>query len=164
MIRTSLLIFIALFVELARCEQHDIPQTQTRAEASLHCLAVKLGSIGHAPPVFDDSRYKVQVLYGKYSTIDRPNELHLLVWGAGNTSAAFYETDIEEKDQSFSILIDQGATFSVVKGALVPDELPGGLATHQRISRLVKRLSSQKPLLIDRKNVQAYNCKCSWTP
>ena len=164
MIRTSLLIWIALSAGSAQCEQNDALQTLARAKASLHCLAVKLSSIGHAPPLFDGAQYKVQVLYGKYSAIDRPNELHLLVWGAGDTSAAFYETDIEEKGQNFSIQIDQGATFKVVNGALVPDELPGGLAMHQRISRLVKELSSQRPILIDRMDVQAYKCKCSWTP
>ncbi len=164
MIRPSFLIWIALSVGIAQCEQNDALQTRIRTEASLHCLSVKLGSIGHAPPLFDGALYKVQVLYGKYSTIDRPNELHLLVWGPGETSAVLYETDIDEKDQNFSIQIDQGATFNVVNGVLVPDELPGGLAMHQRISRLMKELSSQRPILIDRNDVRAYRCKCSWTP
>lgn len=164
MIRATLLAGLVLIAGEAHCQQNNLYSARKMAAASLHCLEVKLHSLGGAPPHFERAEYKVQVLYGKYSRGDYPNELHMLVWGAHGATAVLYEMAITDKDGKTSVRIGQWATFKMRNGALIPDELPGGVATYRRILRLVKQLSAQEPIILDQVEAQSADCQCIWTP
>jgi hypothetical protein len=164
--RRFALMFIGLMLAcstVARPQETSMSM-QTMVSSSLACLVRELKPIGAAPPSFSHDRYKVQALFGEYSQDDRPNELHMLVWGPQQLSAVLYEQDISSVDGRRRIVIGQWATFTSRNGRLIPDELPGGLGTHQRILEMVKRLRNEHDLFIDAGDLDEKRSECVWKP
>jgi len=149
-----------------------VSQQSTRDRLSLHekatvtvaCLAEKLNSIGAAPPQFEKGEYKVKALYGKFAEEDEANEIHLLIYGSKGKNAILYESYLATANGKTSVFIGNWATFKADATGLVPDELPGGLATHERILRLMKRVAKEEPFVVPRDQAEVSNRVCIWTP
>jgi hypothetical protein len=131
------------------------------AVASLSCLSENQ-TPGDAPPVFRKGEYKVKVLLRK-STSEEPNNLHLLVYRPLG-GAILYENHVEQ--QRTRMLVDAGewATFTGKGERLIPDELPGGLGTHQRIFKIMRKLQTEPVFIVTRSEVKAAQKVCDWTP
>jgi len=148
-----------------RADAQDVPPITDPlhqvAVASLSCLSENQ-TPGDAPPVFRKGEYKVKALLRK-STSEEPNNLHLLVYRPRG-GAILYENHIEQKRTK--VLVDAGewATFTGKEEQLIPDELPGGLATHQRIFKLMRKLQIEPAFIVTRIEVKAAQKVCDWTP
>jgi hypothetical protein len=137
---------------------------QKRAAATLGCLADKLGSVDATPPEFIKGEYEIKALYGKFASEDKQNEIHMLVYGPDRRTAVLYESYLTDVRGSTSVFIGQWATFKDVSGNLSPDVLPGGLATHQRILKLVQKIQQEDSLLIPHGQAEASTRSCVWQP
>jgi hypothetical protein len=130
--------------------------------ATLSCLYENRKELGIVPPEFQKSKYKVKALLEK-SSVEEPNNLHLLVYRP-HGGAILFENHIEQK--RVKVLVDAGeaATFTGKEERLIPYDLPAGLATHQRIYKLMRKIQTEPTFVIDRSEVDSTQKVCDWTP
>jgi hypothetical protein len=140
------------------------PSIQRLSTATVSCLADKLTSIGGAPPEFEAGKYKVKAFYGKLLEQEQTNGIHILVYGPHDASATLYENYLEKAGVKPSIFIGEWATFNNVRGQLIPDELPGGLATHEWYLHLLETLQKKTAFIITSDEAKASKRNCIWTP
>jgi hypothetical protein len=130
----------------------------------LHCLQTKASSFGYVPPRFDEHSFRVRYVYGKWSPVDEDNELHMVVYGAGEESATLFEVYLQTAQGKQEIFVGDAATLKKEKGKLVTDEIPGGQATLQRIEKLLVVISHQKAITITESEMKEGEAACVYQP
>ncbi|MGP8259962.1 MAG: hypothetical protein ACLQM6_08430 [Acidobacteriaceae bacterium] len=145
-------------------KKEQTPSIRKISTVTVACLVDKLTSIGGAPPEYVAGKYKVQALYGKYLEQEQTNGIHILVYGPHGASATLYESYLEKAGAKPSIFIGEWATFKDEQGRLAPDDLPGGLATHEWYIHLMKTLQKKTAFVITSDEAKASKRNCIWTP
>jgi hypothetical protein len=153
-----------LIIRPSSQKKEQTPSIRRISTVTLACLAEKLTSIGSAPPEFEAGKYKVKALYGKFLEQEQTNGIHILVYGPSNASATLYESYLEKAGAKPSIFIGEWATFKNEQGQLAPDDLPGGLATHEWYLHLLKMLQTKTAFIITSDEAKASKRNCIWTP
>jgi hypothetical protein len=115
------------------------------------------------PAQFESGKYRLRAILTKPSA-EEPNNLHLLVYSPHRGGATLFENTVTEVKRGFVVEAGEGATFTGEEGHLIPDELPGGLATHHRIFQLMKKLEAKPAFIITTNEVQSADRTCVWTP
>jgi hypothetical protein len=133
--------------------------------AVLSCLQTKVASDGAAPPQFAPGLYRVRYYYGVLTPgDDEPDELQLVVYAPKGTSAVLYRVYLKTTDRGQEIYIGDWGTLKKEHGRMVPDEIPGGVATYFHIKKLLEVLSQRPVLTIRSSDVKPGPAACVYQP
>lgn len=130
----------------------------------LYCLQTKASSFGYAPPRFDAHSFRVRYVYGKWSSVDEDDELHMVVYGPREASATLFEVYLRTVEGKEEIFIGDAATLKRENGRLVTGEIPGGQATLRRIEKLLVAISHRPAITITEGEVRQGQGACVYQP
>jgi hypothetical protein len=131
----------------------------------LSCLQTKIASIGGAPPRAGSGFYRARYYYGVLTAgDDKPNELQLVVYAPKESSAILYRVYFDTENGAKEIFIGDWSTLKNEHGGMVPDEIPGGVATYYHIKKLLSVVSHRPAVTIPDSLVKTGPEACVFQP
>ena len=144
----------------AQTERKEVV-TQERLGNVLDCLVMKLGPQGYAPKQATSEGYLVRYFYGVLTPgYEKVNELQLFAYRPGGDAADFYRVYFEEQDKQKVIFIGEGGTIKKEGDHMVPDEIPGGVASYDEFTKLLRIISNQSAITIPESKVRPGSDGC----
>jgi len=114
------------------------------------------------PPRFDKDGFRVRYVMGWLSDDRTPggedgvDVLHMIVYGPREETATLFEPSLRTENHIHEVLVtNMITTLKRERGHLVPDEIPGGIATELRIEHALPAIERQPAVRLKDADVRA---------
>jgi hypothetical protein len=154
----ALCAFAWLVSPVANAQQQAVPvETLTQA---VSCIAHHEFAFKRTPAFAELKSLRVAYLFGKLDEADKPNELHLMIYGGDKKSAMVYEVLVESHfgKKSFNV-VNVGVLDKRDAGWTVR-ETNGGTYSYARVQELVEKLSARAPVTFRRSDLKNEGATC----
>lgn len=156
-------VLVACSVAVASGRRPSGAITHKELTQVLDCLTRKGQPLGLAPSFANEQRYRLRYFYGvRDPSVDRQNELHLVVYGKDGRSALLYELLITGKLDCPHFEFINTASLKLRKGHWSVTETLGGVYTYKRIQQLVDFISTKRVIQVPADEVTRTCAECSY--
>lgn len=139
----------------------EAPSEPPEVIAALGCLTQSEMKLRLDPAFAGDEAYRIRFVIGvKDPSVDRANELHMIVYGKDRLSALLYEALAEHGKGHINLQFINTASLRLKNGRWMVEETLGGVYSYSRVQDLVDIISKTQALNVPRSHVSQSNGNC----
>lgn len=156
MLGSSLVLLVAVVLAT---QQSAVPREML--VRALACISRREYNFTNVPAFAKLTSLEVASLYGILDAADKPNELHILIYGGDHKSAAIYEVLADTHPGKYSFYVVDVASFAKRRHSWDLIETNGGTYSYGRIKRLMAELGVQHPTAFTRSQLPITSDDCT---